>query len=105
MTHARIAPNEGSPRYNVLLRHKVEHFAGNISEPKFNVEIDQRRSNVGIGGQPINEDALMEGKAKEKEVEGGASLEKTGEGVGVRRDVCVEHGGIGDKDLTVGTLG
>ena len=77
-TSPRVAPNNGSPRYNIPLRHKVKHFASNIGEPKFGIEIDQRRGNVGIKGQPTNEDALMEGKTEGKEVERRARFEKIG---------------------------
>lgn len=105
MTRARIAPDNGSPRYNIPLRHKVEHFASNISEPKLGIEIDQRRGNVGIKREPINEDALMEGKTERKEVERGASFEKTRVSVGIRRDMGFEHRDIGCKNLTVSTLG
>jgi hypothetical protein len=105
ITHTRITPNNSSPRYNIFLRHKVEHFAGNIRISKFNIEIDQRRGNVGICGQPINDYALMEGNAKMKEVKRGTCFEKTWEGVGVRRDLCIEHGCVGDENLTVSTLG
>lgn len=105
MTHARVAPNNGGPRYNVPHGHKVENFASNIDAPKFGVEIDQRRGNVGIKRQAFNKEPLMEGETERKEVERRASFEKTGEGVGVRRDMGFEHRGVGNKNLPVSTLG
>jgi hypothetical protein len=47
----------------------------------------------------------MEGNAKMKEAKRGTCFEKTWEGVGVRRDLCIEHGCVGDENLTVSTLG
>jgi len=47
----------------------------------------------------------MEGETEGKEVERRASSEKTGEGVGVRRDMGFEHRGVGNKNLSVSTLG
>jgi hypothetical protein len=40
-----------------------------------------------------------------KEVKRGTCFEKTWEGVCVRRDLCIEHGCVGDEYLTVSTLG
>lgn len=53
----------------------------------------------------MDKDPLMEGETEGKEVEKRASFEKTGEGVGVRRDKGFEHGSIGNKNLSVSTLG
>lgn len=47
----------------------------------------------------------MEEKTERKEVERGASFEKSGVSVGVRRDMGFEHRGIGEDNLTVSTLG
>jgi len=105
MTQARVAPHNGGPRYNVPHGHKVEYFTSNIGAPKFGVEIYQRRGNVGIKRQALDKDPLMEGETEGKEVEKRASFEKTGEGVGVRRDKGFEHGSIGNKNLSVSTLG
>ena len=70
----------------------------------FGIKAYQGRSNVGIRGVPINNDALMKGKAVREEVEISASLEKTGESVSVWRGVSGEHGGVGEKNVGEGAF-
>ena len=53
----------------------------------------------------MNDDALVKGEAKGEEVEGGTCFENGGEGEGVRGDLGMEHGSVGEEDLMVGTLG
>lgn len=47
----------------------------------------------------------MKGETQREEVERSASLEKTGEGVGIRRDVGAEHRGVGEKKVAEGPRG
>lgn len=70
--------------------------------PKFGIKVDKRSGNVGIRGVPINDDALMEGKTVREEVERGASLDETGECVGVWRGVGAKHRGVGEKNVAEG---